>query len=265
MSVTEQIQDHQARCLGHLISLRMLAQTEPGTLLPRRVVVEIARATGAVVAEAEDAVAAARAGDAADLRRRPRRFEHADHGDLDRAGRPVRRASGPASVRCRVLAARPFPGARSSTSRPRSYPARCPRRQPRHRRPRRPRLRDAGQHNELHRSAALARSSKGDTATSPPGESDDRSAVLKGRVAEFEERRRSSAGQRDAELALCLLPADAVDHGLVADRHRSWVLFEQRMHRPQAPRSVTSTSAPLRRLTRHLAAVTTMSFPSMPT
>ena len=75
MSVTEQIQDHQARCLGHLISLRMLAQTEPGTLLPRRVVVEIARATGAVVAEAEDAVAAARAGDAADLRRHLRRFD----------------------------------------------------------------------------------------------------------------------------------------------------------------------------------------------
>lgn len=109
MSVTEQIQDRQARCLGHLISLRMLAQTEPGTLLPRRVVVEIARATGAVVAEAEaagqavltaalssyhrgdgaflrvrldrlaaaaeDAVAAARAGDAADLRRHLRRFD----------------------------------------------------------------------------------------------------------------------------------------------------------------------------------------------
>jgi hypothetical protein len=48
---------------------------------------------------------------------------------------------------------------------------------------RRRQQRDAGQHNELHRSAALARSSKGDTATSPPGESDDRPAVLKGRVA----------------------------------------------------------------------------------
>ena len=109
MSVTEQIQDHQARCLTHLITLRMLAQTEPGALLPRRVVVEIARVTGAVVAEAEaggqavlaaradepdrgdgtflrvrldrlaaaaeDAVAAARAGDAADLRRHLRRFD----------------------------------------------------------------------------------------------------------------------------------------------------------------------------------------------
>jgi predicted lipid-binding transport protein (Tim44 family) len=109
MSVTEQIEDHQARCLTQLISLRMLAQTEPGALLPRRVVLEIARATGAVVAEAEaggqavlaaaadepqrgdgtflrvrldrlaaaaeDAVAAARAGDSAELRRHLRRFD----------------------------------------------------------------------------------------------------------------------------------------------------------------------------------------------
>ncbi len=109
MSVTGQLGDHQARCLAHLISLRLLAQTEPGALLPRRVVVEVARATGAVVAEAEaagqavltagpggphrgdgtflrvrldrlavaadDAVAAARAGDAAELRRHLRRFD----------------------------------------------------------------------------------------------------------------------------------------------------------------------------------------------
>lgn len=109
MSVTEQLQDHQARCLTHLISLRMLVQTEPGALLPRRIVVEIARATGAIVAEAEaagqavltaglsgyhrgygtflrvrldrlaaaagDTVAAARAGDSAELRRHLRRFD----------------------------------------------------------------------------------------------------------------------------------------------------------------------------------------------
>ncbi len=109
MSVTDQLEDHQARCLAHLLSLRMLAQTEPGALLPRRVVAEIARTTGAVVAEAEasgqavltaglsgyhrgdatflrvrldrlaaaaeDAVAAARAGNAADLRRHLRRFD----------------------------------------------------------------------------------------------------------------------------------------------------------------------------------------------
>lgn len=108
MSVTEQMQDHQADCLTYLIRLRMLAQTEPGALLPRRVVAEITQATGAVVAEAEaagqavltaglsyrrgngtflrvrldrlaaaaeDAVAAARAGNAADLRRHLRRFD----------------------------------------------------------------------------------------------------------------------------------------------------------------------------------------------
>ena len=109
MPVTDQLREHQVRCLTHLISLRLLAQTEPGALLPRRIVVEIARATGAVVAEAEvagqavltpgpggphrgdgtflrarldrlaaaaaDTVAAARAGDAADLRRHLRRFD----------------------------------------------------------------------------------------------------------------------------------------------------------------------------------------------
>jgi hypothetical protein len=109
MSVTDQLEDHQARCLAHLLSLRMLAHTEPGALLPRRVVAEIARTTGAVVAEAEaggqavltaglsgyhrgdgiflrvrldrlaaaaeDAVAAACAGNAADLRRQLRRFD----------------------------------------------------------------------------------------------------------------------------------------------------------------------------------------------
>ncbi|HEV2255255.1 MAG TPA: hypothetical protein VGS06_18900 [Streptosporangiaceae bacterium] len=109
MSVTDQLADHQARCLVHLISLRMLAHSEPGAPLPRRVVVEIARATGVVVAEAEaagqavltagpgdphrgdgtflrvrldrlaaaaeDAVAAARAGDSAELRRHLRRFD----------------------------------------------------------------------------------------------------------------------------------------------------------------------------------------------
>ena len=109
MSVTDQLWDHRARCLAHLTSLRMLAHSEPGALLPRRAVIEIARATGAVVAEAEaagqavltagpgdphrgdgtflrvrldrlaasadDAVAAARAGDSAGLRRHLRRFD----------------------------------------------------------------------------------------------------------------------------------------------------------------------------------------------
>jgi hypothetical protein len=110
VSVADQIKDHQARCLASLISLRMLAQGEAGTPLPRWVVVEIAQATGMVLAEAEaagravltsasvsgdrpgdgtflrvrldrlaaaanDAIAAARAGDSAEMRRHLHRFD----------------------------------------------------------------------------------------------------------------------------------------------------------------------------------------------
>jgi hypothetical protein len=62
MSVADQIHDHQVRCLAPLISLQMLAQGEAGTPLPRWVVVEIAQATSAVLAEAEAAGRAALAG-----------------------------------------------------------------------------------------------------------------------------------------------------------------------------------------------------------
>jgi hypothetical protein len=55
MSVADQIHDHQARCLASIISLRMLAEGEAGTPLPRWAVVEVAQATGAVLAEAEAA------------------------------------------------------------------------------------------------------------------------------------------------------------------------------------------------------------------
>jgi hypothetical protein len=110
MSVTDQTGDHQARCLAHLIKLRMLANGEAGTPPPRWVVVEVARATEAIVAEAEaagraaltaddasphgpgpetflrvrlerlaaaagDAIAAARAGNPSELRRQLRRFD----------------------------------------------------------------------------------------------------------------------------------------------------------------------------------------------
>jgi hypothetical protein len=110
MSVADQIQDdHQARCLADLISLRMLARGEAGTPPPRWVVVEIARATSAILAEAEaagravlaaaggdqnrggetflgvrldrlaaaanDAITAARAGNSAELRQHLRRFD----------------------------------------------------------------------------------------------------------------------------------------------------------------------------------------------
>ncbi len=60
MSVADQIHDHESRCLADLIGLRMLAQGEAGTPLPRWVMGQIARATGAVLAEAEAAAQTAR-------------------------------------------------------------------------------------------------------------------------------------------------------------------------------------------------------------
>jgi hypothetical protein len=110
MSVTDQIQEHRARCLAPLVSLRMLAQGEAGAPVSRRVVVEVAQATGTVLAEAEaagravltgagvsgdhrgdetflrvrldrlaaaadDAIAAARAGDSGEMRGHLRRFD----------------------------------------------------------------------------------------------------------------------------------------------------------------------------------------------
>ena len=59
MSIADQIHGHQARCVAPLISLRMLAQGEAGAPLPRWVVVEVAQATGTVLAEAEAAGRAA--------------------------------------------------------------------------------------------------------------------------------------------------------------------------------------------------------------
>jgi hypothetical protein len=59
MTVAGEIQDHQACCLSHLISLQMLAQGEAGVPLPRWAAAEIAQATGAVLAEAEAAGRAA--------------------------------------------------------------------------------------------------------------------------------------------------------------------------------------------------------------
>lgn len=109
MSVADQIRDHQSRCLADLISLQMLAHGEAGVPLPRWVVVQVARSTGAVLAEAEaaaqtaqnvasrgpnprdetflrvrlkrlaasadDAIAAARDGDSAAMRRHLNRFD----------------------------------------------------------------------------------------------------------------------------------------------------------------------------------------------
>jgi hypothetical protein len=109
MSTADPIKEHQDRCLAPLISLRMLAQGEAGTPLPRWVIVEVAQATGTVLAEAEaagravltagtvsgqlgagtflrvrldrlaaaagDAITAARAGDFGEMRRHLRRFD----------------------------------------------------------------------------------------------------------------------------------------------------------------------------------------------
>ena len=108
MTVVGGIEDHQARCLPHLIGLQMLAQGEAGVPLPRWAAAEVARATGAVLAEAEaasravlttvrssqnpvdgpflraldqlaaaadDAIAAARAGNPAAMSRHLRRFD----------------------------------------------------------------------------------------------------------------------------------------------------------------------------------------------
>jgi len=107
MTATDQIEDHQARCLPHLLSLRMLARDAVDAPLSWLAVEEVIRATKAILAEAEaagheartaaaagpglgvflgarlsrlavaadDAIAAARAGDLAQLRRNLRRFD----------------------------------------------------------------------------------------------------------------------------------------------------------------------------------------------
>jgi hypothetical protein len=106
MSVTDQIQEHRARCAALLVSLRMLTQEEAGASPSRWVVVEVAQATGTVLAEveaasraalagggrpgdetflrvrldrlaaaADDAIAAARAGESGEMRRHLHRFD----------------------------------------------------------------------------------------------------------------------------------------------------------------------------------------------
>jgi hypothetical protein len=111
MTVAGEIADHQARCLSHLISLQMLAQGEAGVPLPQWAAAEVARAAGAILTEteaasraalatvrsghyqdpadgpflrllldrlaaaADDAIAAARAGDPAVMSRHLRKFD----------------------------------------------------------------------------------------------------------------------------------------------------------------------------------------------
>jgi len=107
MTVADRTEDHQARCQPYLLSLRMLARTEEDAPLPWLAAAEVVRATEAILAEAEaagreartaagvgldigiflgvrlsrlataasDAVAAAWAGDFAQLRRHLARFD----------------------------------------------------------------------------------------------------------------------------------------------------------------------------------------------
>jgi hypothetical protein len=107
MTIADRIGEHQARCLPYLLTLRMLARDDAETPFPWLVRAEVAKATGAILAEAEaacrevgamtgsgpgagiflgvrvrrlavaadDAIAAAAVGDLTRLRRHLRRFE----------------------------------------------------------------------------------------------------------------------------------------------------------------------------------------------
>jgi hypothetical protein len=107
MTVADRTEGHQARCLPHLLTLRMLASDNAEAPSPWLAMAEVAHATDAILAEAEvaghevraatgggpgysvflsvrlsrlaaaagDAVAAAGAGDFTQLRRQLRRFE----------------------------------------------------------------------------------------------------------------------------------------------------------------------------------------------
>jgi hypothetical protein len=110
MTVADRTEDHQARCLPHLVRLRMLARIEADAPLPWLAADEVARATQAILAEAraagceaadrgtrlvaaggpgtflsvrlsrlaaaaDDAITAAWTGDFAQLRRRLARFD----------------------------------------------------------------------------------------------------------------------------------------------------------------------------------------------
>ena len=62
MDVTGQLEDHQARCLPHLLTLRMLARDTPEAPLPWLAVAEITQATKEILAEVEAAVRVATGG-----------------------------------------------------------------------------------------------------------------------------------------------------------------------------------------------------------
>ncbi len=57
VTIADQIEDHQARCLPHMLRLRMLARDEAQAALPWQAVLEVIQATEAILAEAEAEVA----------------------------------------------------------------------------------------------------------------------------------------------------------------------------------------------------------------
>ena len=110
MTIAAKIEDHQARCQPHLLRLQMIACAEAGTVLSCQAVTEVIQAIEAILAEAEaagsdaraaaggsttspgagmflgvrltrlaaaanDVIAAAWAGDSAQMRRHLRRFD----------------------------------------------------------------------------------------------------------------------------------------------------------------------------------------------
>jgi hypothetical protein len=62
MNVTDQLEDHQARCLPHLLTLRMLARHTSEAPLPWLALAEVTQATKAILAEVEAAVQAVTGG-----------------------------------------------------------------------------------------------------------------------------------------------------------------------------------------------------------
>ena len=56
MDVTDQLEDHRACCLPHLLTLRMLVRDTPEPLPPWLAAADVTRATKAILAEVETAV-----------------------------------------------------------------------------------------------------------------------------------------------------------------------------------------------------------------
>jgi len=62
MDVADQLEDHRARCLPHLLTLRMLARDTAEAAPPWLAIADVTRATKAILAEVEAAVRAVTGG-----------------------------------------------------------------------------------------------------------------------------------------------------------------------------------------------------------